>query len=363
MHVRDRWRLFQVGGVALVLAGMALPVSVIALRSKRYKSVRELEPVAFRPEMVELYPGTITPARFWMGSPEDEPGRRLSEIRHEVELTRPFAIARTEVTQAQWTAVMGKNPSLFQEGRGGGPDHPVERVSWYDSILYCNRLSELERRTPCYRLIECIEQERHSDGCSGNDIACDGRYRCEKVKLVERCDGYRLLTEAEWEYAARAGTTAPTYVGQVGLSKGVRDTVRAPDLDRVARYIGNSASMDSPFDCSVLRLKDAGLDRCGTGRVGTKRANDWGLYDVLGNVWEWVSDDYQEDFGLTDVSVVTDPHVYSPSSGRDSVVRGCGFDARPVYCRAADRGRVVRAWRLGRLGFRPARSIPRSWNH
>jgi formylglycine-generating enzyme required for sulfatase activity len=164
----------------------------------------------------------ITAGRFVMGSPPDEQKREAQETPHDVTISRPFWMGKFEVTQRQWERVMGRNPSWFA---ASGPDFPVERVSYYDIRDFLNRISA---RSPGNR--------------------------------------FRLPSEAEWEYACRAGTRTPFSVGT--------------DLTRTEANIGD-------------RVPSEAQKREGqTMRVGSFPANAWGLHDMHGNVWEWTEDDH-----------------------------------------------------------------------
>ncbi len=150
------------------------------------------------------------------------------------EITGDFYMSKYEVTQKQWKAVMGKNPSKWKGGK-----LPVERISWYDAVRFCNKLSEREGLDPCYAI-------------NGKNVICDFSK-----------NGYRLPTEAEWEYAARGGLA--------GLGSAYK-YAGSNDVNAVAWYKGNSG------------------DR--THKVGTKTPNELGLYDMSGNVWEWCHEYY-----------------------------------------------------------------------
>jgi formylglycine-generating enzyme required for sulfatase activity len=215
----------------------------------------------------------VPSGRFTMGSPSSEEGRDSDEIQHEVVLSQGFFMAETECTQGQWEMVMGSNPSNFK-----GANRPVEQVSWSDAVEYCRKLTVKQR---------------------GEGMLPAGWE-------------WRLPTESEWEYAARAGTTG----------------ARPGELDSIAWNSGNSGSE--------------------THAVGGKQANAWGLHDMVGNVWEWCSDWY----GEYPTGSVTDPS--GPSSGSFRVDRGgsWGNDAR--YARSAGRGRDGPGDRYVSLGFRPA---------
>ena len=227
----------------------------------------------------------IPPGRFAMGSPENELGRVDREgPQHEVTIDAGFWLFATPVTQALYEAVTGENPSRFK-----GAERPVELISWHWVQAFLRRLNE---RVP------------------GLDLV--------------------LPSEAQWEYACRAGTTTATYAGDLrNLEKG-RDEV----LDPIAWYRGNSGGETHP--------------------VALKKPNPWGLYDMLGNVVEWCADHWHARYegASSDGSAWLDDEA---DDGADRVVRGgsCGDWAR--YCRAACRVRSHPDARLDDLGFRPAR--------
>ncbi len=228
----------------------------------------------------------IKPGTFIMGSPLSEGDRRSDEVQHTVILTQGFWLSDHEVTQSEYRSLMGINPSRFTGGTGD-LNRPVEQVSWVDAVLYCEKLTERERAA--------------------------GRITAQQ--------SYRLPTEAEWEYAARAGTTGS----------------RHGDLDKIAWHGGNSG---------------------GTQPVKRKTPNSWGLYDMIGNVSEWCSDWY----GTYPTGSVTDPS--GPSSGSFRAHRGGNYDydfvvTWNVNVRSASRGRFVSSGRFSYLGFRPALSSVR----
>jgi formylglycine-generating enzyme required for sulfatase activity len=226
----------------------------------------------------------IRPGRFSMGSPNSEAGRDGDETLHSVTLTRSLWLQATEVTQAQWQAVMGPNPSIVN----GCGTCPASGVSWNDAVIYLNALSESEGLDACYE--------------GSRFVGLD-------------CSGYRLPTEAEWEYAVRAGTTEARY----------------GELDRIAWHGGNAGYSTHP--------------------VAQKDANAWGLHDMLGNVWEWVHDRYGDFGGDT-----TDPT--GPSSGPFRVIRGGGWSNDASLIRAANRYGYSPSYLDQFIGFRVARSIP-----
>ncbi|MFB9197671.1 formylglycine-generating enzyme family protein [Actinomadura verrucosospora] len=191
----------------------------------------------------------------------------------------PYRLAAYPVTQAQYARVAGRRPSTAR-----GDLLPVECVSWSDAVEFCNALSRCEGLAPAYRL----------------DAGGEG------AEWDASADGYRLPTEAEWEHACRAGTTGPRY----------------GPLDEIAWYRGNAGE----------HVHD----------VGGKRPNAWGLYDMLGNVWEWCWDLY-------------DAEVY----GAYRVLRGGGWSDEHWSCRASVRRRSHPTFRIDDVGLRVARSAVR----
>ena len=252
-----------------------------------------------RPALVSIRGGT-----FLMGSPEEaltwEGERQASNDElPQRELTIPaFQMCKTEVTQANYEAVVGTNPSDC--AWGCGDTLPVQRVSWVDAVAYLNRLTKLESEA------RVAEGESRLSACyegSGAD-----------VRWVSGCTGYRLPTEAEWEYAARAGTTTSWSFGE--------------DPSEIGAYAWYDRNAGSKVHA-----------------VGTKKANPWGLYDLHGNVWEWVWDSYKS-------AKVAD------SFGMFHVLRGGGILNSPGELRSAYRS--VDSYKLQNwyLGFRCARGAP-----
>jgi formylglycine-generating enzyme required for sulfatase activity len=267
--------------IGLVIAAVGTLAAVIVV-----PEVREWlgldKPPAQRETSVPVSPSRETTTRigmefvlipageFLMGSNEGDDNERPA---HRVRITEPFYMGKYEVTQAQWEAVMGTNPSHFT----GHPNRPVESVSWNDVQEFITRLNRQEGREVC-----------------------------------------RLPTEAQWEYAARAGTTTEWY---------------EHDVDAIAWYSQNSGG--------------------GTHEVGQKRPNAWGLYDMLGNVWEWCHDGRRK---YTSASVI-DP-IGPTEAGGYSVIRGGGLDTDASHLRAAKRGVLDPGVRYYDLGFRCSSSGP-----
>ncbi|NOZ53458.1 MAG: formylglycine-generating enzyme family protein [Gammaproteobacteria bacterium] len=242
--------------------------------------------VAFTVNNVTQKMRWIPPGEFWMGSPEGEPEREGDEFRHRVLITRGYWLAETACNQALWQAVMGKNPSKFK-----GDDLPVENVSWDDVKLFCEKL------------------DQEFPGLQA-----------------------RLPSEAQWEYACRAGTQTPFWWGNE----------LTPEL---ANYDGNS-----PYNNG-----EKGEYRKKTMPVKSFESNPWGLYQVHGNVWEWCEDWYESDYRAAEPSV--DPTGADRGPYR-VVVRGGGWiDSgrwlRAAYCYHYESGR-----RYDILGFRLAAGPP-----
>jgi uncharacterized protein (TIGR02996 family) len=290
--------------VRLVRRLRVLPVMRrVGERARLEDRVAELLNAGVRPVAAEVVNSIgmrlalIPPGRFRMGSPSEEKERGSDEEAHEVEITRPFYLGVFPITQAQWQAVMGKNPSRF---RGGGKaevkgldtsDFPVEQVNWEAAQAFLAKLAALPAEKGAGWL-------------------------------------YRLPTEAEWEYACRGGTSTPFCFGE-----SLSSTQANFNGDYPYGGAGNGPHLGRP--CAV----------------GTYLANAWGLYDMHGNVWEWCSDWFLRGWwAYSGKSPAKDPT--GPSAGSRRVIRGGGWISTSRSCRAAYRDGALPSHLDLSIGFR-----------
>jgi sulfatase modifying factor 1 len=233
----------------------------------------------------------IPAGSFMMGSPPDEPNRNKDEVQHQVTISKPFYMQTTEVTLEQWRALMGKRFFGLFKRRGEG-NKPVVKVSWFDCVDFIKKLNALNE------------------------------------------GAYRLPTEAEWEYASRASSQkAYSWGKDIDCSK--------------AMYSNNTLKSE---DC-VDYVKSRGLAADGPAPVKSYPPNAWGLYDMHGNVWEWVQDWY----GGYSPTAVVDPQ--GVESGKERVRRGGSWFKDGRVCRSANRNFAHPATKHNTLGFRVVREV------
>jgi formylglycine-generating enzyme required for sulfatase activity len=272
---------------------------------------------------IELRP--IRAGDFLMGSPPKEARRQADEQQHRVAFIRPFLLGAFEVTQGEYAKLMNANPSYFQpDGEGKGKINkietqrlPVEKVSWFDAIEFCNRLSKLDGFPPYYTM---------------TDIKRSGASISAATVTIAGGNGYRLPTEAEWEYACRAGTASRFHYGP-----------RTEAKDASMKVLLSFGLYGDPPRWHSLDRPE---------QVGKFKANDWGLYDMHGNVAEWCSDFYSPDTYTN--APATDPQ--GPKTGTQRVIRGGSWLVGEESCRAASRFWQVPGEGAYFLGFRVART-------
>ena len=271
---------------------------------------------------------------FVMGSPKDEWGRGANdENQVKVTLTHPFLIQQKETSQADWVALGLKNPSgpppkPSNMGDCLEPACPVGNVTWFEAAGFANLLSQKEGLKPCYVLEGCTGQLGEGMACAQIGTTAPTYYQCE---------GYRLPGEAEWEYAARAGTTTAFYTGSITKLAQTSDCESDPNLVKAAWYCANSATLTHPG--------------------GQKTKNAWGLFDMLGNAYEWTND-VMKGLGYGSAPLADPWGAVGIQDPIEAVVqRGGGTITPGARCRAAAHFAVSRPSHAPGGGFRLVRSL------
>jgi formylglycine-generating enzyme len=301
----------------------------------------------------------IPAGSFTFGSPPGTPCQGPTmEKEVPVSLTRPFVMSKFEVTQRQWAKLGFSVPPLLPKC----DDCPITFLNWFEALAWCNALSRFEGLEECYDLSTCDGEI--GNGCpegfglcggpvtEGNAYHCTGKTR--KYDSMYGCTGYRLPTSPEWEYAAKAGTTANTYNGDVTTDTST-GCVEDPVLDDIAWYCFNSGYMNGSGSWSIDSLE---MLRC----VGLKQPNPFGLYDMLGNAGEWV-DCVSTGFSLDDNEgkpgeALVDPMGAEEAQDGRGDVRGGWFSRVACRSRSATQFDDARAIRSSPYGFRPVRTLP-----
>jgi formylglycine-generating enzyme required for sulfatase activity len=279
----------------------------------------------------------LPPATYTAGSPTQEEGRSTGENRFQATISRGLFIGTAEVTQGEWKALAGGiNPAFFQSTTGiaqstanANDSGPVEQIDWYSAVAFANAKSAADGLTACYILINCDDPiDGWKDGIHAgcNDATFAG----------VPCTGYRLPTESESQYAARGGTTTATFGGDLSgdtgcvTVSGAGSVLPGTPLSDLAWYTCNAGGR--------------------THQVAAKVANGFGLYDVLGNAWEWTGDWS----GNYPASGVSDPT--GPATGTGRVLSGCSWNGTAACTRSAIRGYYGSNDRVWDVGFRLVRT-------
>ncbi len=277
------------------------PYSHLLHERSSYKSLSFRKNISSYITMIKVEGGT-----FSMGSSRGYPREKPV---HSLQMS-PFEISSTEVTQLLYETVMEENPAFYK-----GENLPVERVSWYDAIYFCNLLSLMTGKNPCYSL------NNSKNPYEWNYSPHKGQHMEGKVECDFTANGFRLPTEAEWEYAAVEGTNNSPY-----------------------RYSGSNTASEAGW----VKNNSDGV----THQVAGKMKNALGIYDMTGNVSEWCWDFYSSYYYYE--SPESNPK--GPSSGSYRIIRGGSIWDDNVYCRVADRSNMDPENRLGTIGIRLARN-------
>jgi len=296
-------------------------------------------PVGGHVEMIPIIAGS-----FAMGSPTNEPGRSSWENRRTASSgnvsINSFNMGVYPVTQAQYEAVIGINPSAHRVGgeresfvEGLNTDNfPVEQINWYEAIVFCNILSMMEGLSPAYEMPNVWPSPASwtTDPDTWGTIPTSIDTRWNNVRMISSSNGYRLPTEAQWEYACRAGTTSIFYWGT-----------------------GQVSSDQANFDASkdLYNGSPAGVFLNRTTQVGSYAPNPWGLYDMAGNVivwcWDWYVSSYNSAGGSNNPT--------GPASGDLRIARGGSWFNVGVFLRSANRNANDPFFFMNRLGIRLVR--------
>ena len=259
----------------------------------------------------------IPAGTFQMGSKDGEDSNKPV---HEVTITKPFYMGKYEVTQAEYEVYCSYGSSSPSSSYGDGDNYPTYYVSWYDALVYCNKRSMAEGLTPCYSINDSPNPE------DWGDVPTSSNGTWNSVECNWNANGYRLPTEAEWEYAARAGDNTVDSLTYSGTSD-------VNELEKYAWYYDNSDYT--------------------THEVGKKEANVFGLYDMSGNVWEWCWNCFTSEY---DENTEGGSDPTGASAGSSRVSRGGGWNGSSDGCGVSYRDYYFPYHRLSSLGFRVVRA-------
>ncbi|MGF1580620.1 MAG: formylglycine-generating enzyme family protein [Gemmataceae bacterium] len=324
-RVKAGQRLLTLGEAALPGLRKATKHNDKEVRDRAEQIIGQIMARASTSKSTGLQMVLIESGAFRMGSPLSERGRQSEETQHQVAITKQLLIGKLEVTQKQFQQVMKRNPSWFSKNGGGKQqvrgtatnEFPVENVTWYDALEFCNRLSRLDGYPPYYKL-EAITRK-------------DNSIVKANVTIVGG-SGYRLPTEAEWEYACRATTTNKFHYG--------------------VRTQKNQANVKAVLRRGAYVIKTGGPSLGRPTTTGTYPKNPWGLQDMHGNIAEWCWDYHDRNYYTR--SPAKDPK--GPLTGNHRVVRGGSWLVFEDSCRSASRFWMSPSQNTYSIGFRVVRN-------